>query len=186
MDEIAPPLGVILGLVPRTQLSAALAALAVLKVRAAAAVSALCASPGGPLGLGHKAQSVGWVGRPLAGVLRRPSFRRNSTSQGPVLRTCLKLLGYAGMGLGAKIDIQWPANPTYDLQTDFGITTNLSIGFPPSPLRGEGRGGGDGSVVQVARSHPHLTRAKSIFVKYKNRAALSSPLKGEEAKDREN
>ena len=38
-------------------------------------------------------------------------------------------------------------------------------------------------MVPLARSHPHLTRAKSIFVKNKNRAALSSPIKGEDAKE---
>jgi hypothetical protein len=53
---------------------------------------------------------------------------------------------------------------------------NLQGFFPPSPLRGEGRG--DGSAVQVARSHPHLTLANSIFVKNKNRASVVLPPQG--------
>jgi hypothetical protein len=54
-------------------------------------------------------------------------------------------------------------------------------------LRGRAGVGGDrdagpGSYRFVARRHPPPHAAKSIFVKYKNRAALSSPSRGEEAK----
>jgi 23S rRNA (guanine745-N1)-methyltransferase len=50
--------------------------------------------------------------------------------------------------------------------------------LPPSPWRGDGRGGGDGSVVPVAQSHPHLTRASSIFAKNENRARVVLPPQG--------
>jgi hypothetical protein len=62
----------------------------------------------------------------------------------------------------------------------FATASNLSF-FPPSPFDGpfdgEGRGGGDCSVVQGHEVSP-ASRGKEIFVKNENRAALCSPIKG--------
>jgi hypothetical protein len=54
--------------------------------------------------------------------------------------------------------------------------------FTPFPLEGgrcpKGGWGWRRAASFEARGHPYLTRAKSIFVTYKNRAALSSPKRG--------
>jgi branched-chain amino acid transport system ATP-binding protein len=60
-------------------------------------------------------------------------------------------------------------------------TTGLPVVFPPSPFDGEGRGGVMARRCRWREVTP-TSGGKSIFLTYKNRTALSSPLKGEEAK----
>jgi hypothetical protein len=61
--------------------------------------------------------------------------------------------------------------------------TTPSIVFPPSPLRGEGRGGGD-LAAELWREVTPTSRGRDQFSQSaKIGPALSSPLKGEEAKN---
>ena len=53
------------------------------------------------------------------------------------------------------------------------------VSLPP-PFEGEGRGGGYRAAGFVEKMHPPPHAARSIFVKYENRVALSSPSRGEE------
>jgi NitT/TauT family transport system substrate-binding protein len=58
-----------------------------------------------------------------------------------------------------------------------------SIVFPPSPLRGEGRGGGDQASNLLHEVTPTSRGSNRFSRSAKTEPALSSPLKGEEAKN---
>jgi hypothetical protein len=64
-------------------------------------------------------------------------------------------------------------------------TTGLPGSCPPSPLRGQGRGGGDLAACRLSEVTPTSRWPKSIFVKYKNRASVVLPPQGGGGENRE-
>lgn len=78
-------------------------------------------------------RSVGWVRRPLTGVVHQTLVRRNPTFHG----WWFKLLGYAGIGSGAELDARWPANPTYVLVCSLAalfVAIHSAVAAPPSRI----------------------------------------------------
>ena len=77
---------------------------------------------------------------------------------------------------------RWPSEEDSSASRDkllrASITACSPVALPPSPLEGEGRGGGDAAATRGGKLTPHLTRARSIFVKNENRARVVLPLKG--------